>query len=260
MQTHVTFERRDDVGTFTFACDEPGKPTTLDLQVLDELDTCLDEVEACVEDLRALIVQSDSPKYFLVGANVNALRSLDATSIVPWVQRGHQVFNRLARLPLPVIARVEGYALGGGLELAMACDLIVAAEGAVTGGGARFGQPEAKLGVVAGWGGSGRLPRRVGLARAKELFFTGRIVDAAAAHAMGLADFVGDVDAIVADLVDDIRPCGWIAVASMKQLLDRGLDLTLEQIARDEAVASSRCLADPDTQARVARYLEGRKR
>lgn len=272
MQTHVAFEQRGDTGYLTFACETPGKPTTLDLRVLDELDACLDDIDlrlaagsdrrSAVDvrtgaesppDLRALIVHSAFPKYFLVGANVNALQTLNAETIVPWVQRGHAVFNRLARLPLPVIARVEGYALGGGLELAMACDLIAATEAA------KFGQPEAKLGVVAGWGGSYRLPRRVGVARAKELFFTGRIVDAQTAFAIGLADFVGDVDAYLDALLADIRACGRAAVASMKHLIDHSPAITIEQNCLDEAVASSRVMADVETQARVARYLESRK-
>jgi enoyl-CoA hydratase len=253
MQTHVTFEHKGDIGYLTFACETPGKPTTLDLHVLNELDACLDEVETLTATLRAIIVQSAFPKYFLVGANINALQTLNAETIVPWVQGGHAVFNRLARLPLPVIAKVEGYALGGGLELVMACDLIAATESA------RFGQPEANLGVVAGWGGSYRLPRRVGLAKAKELFFTGRIVDAATAHDIGLADFVGDVNAYLDALLADIRKCGRVAVASMKRLIDNSPGITIEQNCLDEAVASSRCMADADTQARVANYLEGRK-
>lgn len=253
MQTHVNYEQKEDIGHITFACEVPGKPTTLDLQVLDELDACLDKIEATAETLRALIVQSAFPKYFLVGANINALQTLNAETIVPWVQRGHAVFNRLARTPAPVIAKVDGYALGGGLELAMACDLIAATENA------KFGQPEANLGVVAGWGGSYRLPRRVGLAKAKELFFTGRIVDAITAHRIGLADFVGDVDGYLDALLADIRKCGRVAVSYMKQLIDNSPHITIEQNCLDEAVASSRCMADADTQARVASYLESRK-
>jgi enoyl-CoA hydratase len=211
-------------------------------------------MEAAADTIRAVVVQSDFAKYFIVGANINALHTLNAETIVPWVQRGHAAFNRLARLPLPVIAKVEGFALGGGLELAMACDFIIATESA------KFGQPEANLGVVAGWGGSYRLPRRVGVAKAKALFFTGRIVDAQTALDIGLVDFVGDVDAYLGELLVDIRKCGQAAVSSMKRLIDNGLDATIEQNCLDEAVASSRVMANADTQARVASYLESRKK
>ena len=128
---------------------------------------------------------------------------------------------------------------------------------------AKFGQPEANLGLVSGWGGSYRLPRRVGLSKAKELFFTGKIVDAEAACAMGLADFVGDAAALddyLAVLLAGIRKCGPLAVSHMKHLLNHSPDLTLQQNCLDEAVASSLCMASEDAQARVTSYLESRKK
>jgi enoyl-CoA hydratase len=253
MQTHVTLEIREDIAHLIFACDEPTKPTTLDGVVLDEMIGCLDSVERGLDDLRALVVRSVSSKYFVVGANINALKTLDAVSIGPWVRRGHVVLNRLEALPLPTVAKVEGYALGGGLELAMACDFIVAAPSA------KFGQPEAALGLVSGWGGSYRLPRRVGLARAKELFFTGRVIDAEAALAMGLVDYVGYVDGYLKALFGDIRKMGRLAVSEMKHLIASSPAISLGQSADEEAAASSRCLADADTQARVRSYLDSRK-
>lgn len=175
MQTHVSLEVKEDIGMLTLACEVAGKPATLDHRALDELADRLEEIRSRGDGLRgdglrAVVVQSDSEKYFVVGANVNALATLDVETIVPWIEKGHAVFDELEALPLPVVARLEGYALGGGLELALACDLIVASDRA------RLGQPEANLGFVAGWGGCYRLPRRVGLCRAKELFFTGQII------------------------------------------------------------------------------------
>ena len=252
MQTHVSLEIAGPVATLLFACDAPEKPVTLDHTVLAELDACLDEILAGVEALRAVIVRSCSAKYFIVGANIRALQEQDAATIVPWVRHGHAVFNKLAGLPLPVLARVEGFALGGGLELALACDLILATETA------RFGQPEAKLGFVAGWGGSHRLPARIGVARAKELFFTGKIIDAETAAQIGLADFVGDpaaLDAHISELLAGIQTCSPEAVAQMKQLVDSSAMRTIEESALAEAVASSECLASDETQARVAEFL-----
>jgi enoyl-CoA hydratase len=257
MQTHVTFERNDDIGYLTFSCDEPGKPATLDLQTLAELADQLVEIQANLDTLRAVVLQSDSTKYFVVGANVKALQTLDAERIVPWIEQGHTVFDRLERLPLPVLARVEGYVLGGGLELAMACDLIVATDSA------RFGQPEAKLGFIAGWGGCWRLPRRVGLARAKELFFTGQIIAARRAYEIGLVDFVGDqagVDRYFETFFESVRECSPVALAQMKKLVDYSPTMSGQDSYLQEAVASTICLSSGDTKARVARFLERRQK
>lgn len=256
MPTHVAFERRDDIGHLIFSCDEPGKPITLSLAVLDELAACLEEIDSQLEGLRALVLQSESAKYFCVGANIEALKTLNTETIVPWVQGGHALFNRLAALPLPVIALVSGYALGGGLELALACDLIIASEGA------KLGQPEATLGVVAGWGGSFRLPRRVGLAQAKMLFFSGSIIDARSAERIGLVDFVGSAEQVAAhlqSLLEGIRRCSPLAIEQIKRLIDRSPDITFEESADDEAAASSTCMASADTQVRIKAFLERRK-
>jgi enoyl-CoA hydratase len=257
MQTHVSWEQMGDVGYLTLACDEPGKPATLDVQVLDELAAHMQSIQTQMSTLRAVVLQSSSTKYFCVGANIRALQTLDAGTIVPWIQKGHAVFNQLESLALPVIARVEGYALGGGLEMAMACDLIVASREA------KFGQPEANLGLIAGWGGTFRLPRRIGLAQAKELLYTGKIIDATAAHEIGLVNFVGDrvaLDAHVESLLADIRRCSAVAIAQTKKLVNRALDIGLQECLSAEVEASSACIATKDTQARVTNYLDSRKK
>ncbi len=256
MRTHVARDRQRDVAALTFTCDLPGKPATLDLAVLDELEARLEEVRSALHGLRALLVRSSSPKYFIVGADVRALETLNAETVVPWIQRGHDVFDQLERLPLPVIARIEGYALGGGLELAMACDLIVASTRA------RFGQPEAKLGFVAGWGGTFRLPARVGAPRAKELFFTGRIIDAFEARDVGLADHVCEPDELegyLDELLEQIRGCSPLALAETKRLVNERRAAGLRHSHLQEVVASCRCLADAETKARVRAFLDRRK-
>lgn len=257
MQTRVSFTREGDVGYLTLACEEPGKPATLDLVVLEELDGLLDKIEGCADELRAVMVQSDSEKYFVVGANVSALEGLNAETIVPWVQKGHEVFARLEDLPVPVIAIVKGFALGGGLELAMACDLIVASSSA------RFGQPEAKLGFVPGWGGSYRLPRRVGVGRARELFFTGRIIDAEEAGRYGLADFVGEGEALdecISGWIKGICEGSSVAVRQVKKLLRESLEIAREESCEQEGDSSRVCMEEGDTLERVRIFLESRKK
>ena len=256
MQTHILLKLDGDLATLTLTPNEPGKPPTLDYAALDELAAHIATIRAAV-GLRAVILRSASEKYFCVGANINALKTLDAETIVPWVERGHAVFNDLAALPLPVIARVEGFCLGGGLELAMACDLIVASKTA------RFGQPEAVLGVIAGWGGTWRLPHRVGIARAKELFFTGKVIAADEAAGIGLANLAGEpaeVEAYLAEFLAALCRCSPLAVAKMKVIVDRSDALTLDEACRAEAMASRDCMASSDTRARVTEYLESRRR
>jgi enoyl-CoA hydratase/carnithine racemase len=117
--------------------------------------------------------------------------------------------------------------------------------------------------MVSGWGGSYRLPRRVGLAKAKALFFTGEIISAEAAHAIGLVDVVGDaaaLDAYLEDFLENLRACSPLAVAEMKVLLDHSLGVSLAINGQEEVWASQACLANPETQARVAAYLESRKK
>lgn len=255
METHVALEKCEDIAYLTLSCDTADKPTTLDYVTLAELAQHLTALRNQREGLRAVVLQSDSRRYFCVGANIESLKTLDAVTIEAWVARGHAVFNMIEALPLPVVARVQGYSLGGGLEMALACDLIVASREA------RFGQPEARLGVVAGWGGSWRLPRRVGLARAKEMFFTGRILEAEEAHRIGLIDYVGDDDQVahyLEELFDGIRQCSPLAVGQMKQLLHAGVAGTLASACHEEARASAACLSDPATRDRIARYLERR--
>jgi enoyl-CoA hydratase len=256
MQTHVTFTQQADLGYLTFACDEPGKPATLDYTVLAELETILTDLSSRTSTLRALILQNETKKYFVVGANIKALQTLDEKTIGDWVRRGHEVFNQLEKLPLPVIAKVEGFCLGGGLELAMACDLIVAANEA------RFGQPEAKLGLIAGWGGTYRLPRRVGVSRAKELFFSGQIIDALRAYDIGLVDFVGESEAVegyLAALLAGIQTCSPLAVAEMKTLVHQSAGSSIEMVGEAEAAASQRCYAAADTQQRLTDFFESRR-
>jgi len=257
MQTHVTLAVNGDIATLTFACDTPGKPATIDLIVLDELEDCLHEIEAQRSGLRAVILRSNSNKYFVVGANIRALETLNEETVAPWIQRGHAVFNRLEALPLPAVARVEGYALGGGLEMAMACDFILATPNA------KFGQPEANLGFVAGWGGMYRLPRRVGMAKAKEMFFTARLLDAQEAFSIGLIDFCGETDELdehQGALLAGIRQVSPVAVEHMKALVNNSFNISLDEACAAETSSSEICMAGDDTKARIAAFLHSRKR
>jgi enoyl-CoA hydratase len=256
MRTEVHVSYRDAIAHVTLVPPE-GKPPTLDPRVIDGLDAVCAEVESRAETLVCLVLQSQSPRFFCAGANLNVMETITAATVAGWVHRGHQLMNRLEALPLPVVAMVEGYALGGGLELAMACDLIFAADTA------RFGQTEVKLGLVTGWGGCYRLARRVGLARAKELAFTARMIEADEAARIGLVDWSGPaadlaarVDAFTAAVADNSRS----AVRETKAILATCGTSSLAENADVEAAASERCLSSGDATPRLAQFFAARRK
>lgn len=252
MHTRLTTAYAAAVCTVTLHPPE-GKPPTLDPAVMDAFDGVLTEIERRAAELSAVVLQSASPKFFCAGANINVLAPINRDTIGPWVERGHRLMNRLEALPVPVVARVEGYALGGGLELALACDLIFASSHA------KFGQTETKLGFVTGWGGSARLGRRVGVARAKELVFTGRLFDAAEAERIGLAEWQGTSEALaghLAKFLTAVAANSRVANREMKLLLDASPRTTPAENAAGETTASQRCLGpDGDAAERLRNFL-----
>lgn len=256
MKTQVLTALDGPVGTLTLQPPE-GKPPTLDHDVIADLDAALERIEARAGTLRAVVIRSGSPKVFCAGANLRVMETIDERTITPWVERGHRLMNRLEALPLPVIARVEGHAMGGGLELALACDLILASSAA------RFAQSEARLGLITGWGGAFRLVRRVGLARAKDLALSGRTIDAAEAVRIGLADWQGgpaELENHLAHWLEETCANGAVAVREAKRLLAASAPSPAGDPAALEAAASVTCLREGDAAARIRAFLEKRAR
>ena len=229
-----------------------GKPPTLDYEMLDALEAALTELAA--DAPRAAVVRSAAAKYFCVGANLEVVRGLDAGSIGRWVERGHDVLLALEALPCPTIAQVAGWAVGGGLELALACDVIFADPTA------RLGLTEAKLGLIPGWGGCQRLAERVGPARARRMFFAAEVLDAHAALQIGLIDAVADDPAAsAAGYLEGVRACGPSAIAAYKRLQNQERADARRRNRAAEAEHSAACLADPDAQARLAAFFQRSK-
>ena len=231
-------------------------PCTLDWDSLDMLEHAVKEVEKD-EELRAVVLKSDSPKSFVVGANINVLKTLDADNIQDWVKNGHRIFRRLQELPVPVIAKVEKFALGGGLELAMSCDMIIASEEA------RFAQPEAGLGVMPGWGGSYRLANLIGLNRAKEMFFTGEQITAAQAYEWGLVNHVypaDELDAGVGAILEQILKNDRKVLQLTKEIIHAHNLKEVAQSAYEEAATSAVVMSSPSTLGRLKAFFDSRKK
>jgi enoyl-CoA hydratase len=258
MKTFVRTRSENGAGRIVLEPEVPGKPPTLDYEVLAALESAARDFAAAAGrgELRAVVVESASPKYFVVGANLEALKLIDKDTIAAWVERGHRVFGALADIPVPVVAAVRGYCLGGGLELAMACDFIAASNGA------RFGLPEAGLGFVPGWGGISRLSERVGVSRAKELLATGRTMDAAEAVRSGLAVFSGtdaELDGYLERTLESIRKNSGLAVSLTKRILNAEYDRRARSLL-DEATASTVCLSSGDTARRLEDFFKSREK
>lgn len=205
--------------------------------------------------VRALVIVGAGDRAFCAGADIRHMQGLDAEGGRRWGRLGHDVFQHLEALPIPTIAAINGVAAGGGCELALACDFrfLVA--------GAQMGQPEIKLGLIPGWGGTQRLPRLVGMARASELVLTGRTVDAPEAAAMGLVNEVveGDVLARALAFAAQFAALPPLSVRYAKRAMQVGRDLPLTEASSVEVDAFSRCFETDDKTEGLAAFLEKRR-
>lgn len=237
----LLFQQEGAVAVVTV--NRPRVLNALNREVFALLEGAFEQIES-EPGIRCVIITGAGERAFCAGADVHELHQLGAEGALQLMAYGQGVFDRIAASPKPTIAAVQGYALGGGLELAMACDLRIAAESA------QMGQPEITLGSIPGWGGTQRLPLLVGLGRARELILTGRLISAAEAERMGLvnrvvplADLMGAALAQAAEIAS-LPP---VALALAKQAiahaegdLAAGLRLEREHVARTFATADQR--------------------
>jgi enoyl-CoA hydratase len=231
--TVVRLERSGGVATVTL--DRPKALNALDAATLRELARAVRELRRA-GDVRVAVITGGGEKAFSAGADIAAMAAMGPEEGHGYSELGHEVFARLEALPFPVIAAVNGVALGGGLELALACDLIVASDRA------RFGQPEINLGLIPGFGGSQRLVLRTGLARARALIYLGHMVNADEAYRIGLVDRVvaagtalAEAQRIAADLAAKppvaLRQAKRTTAMAAEALLAAGCRLEIEAFA-----------------------------
>ncbi len=247
----VRFEVEEGIGLVTF--DRPGVLNALDAATLDALGGILAEVERGAA--RALVLTGAGDRAFVAGADLSELAGLGPREARAVAERGHAVFQRLEALPGPTIAAVNGFALGGGCELVLACDLVYASPRA------RFGQPEVNLGIIPGFGGTQRLPRRVGPMRALELLLTGEAIDAGRARELGLVLEVVASEELVAHARAQARKIlahGAQAIAAVKRLVRAGMELPLAEANALEREAFAALFATRDAQEGIRAFLEKR--
>lgn len=249
--TLVHVEQREG-GIAVVTIDRP-KVNALNLEVLRGLDAAFSSL--ATDDAVRAIVLTGAGRFFVAGADIAAMRDLTADQAERFARYGQSVFARIASTPAPVIAAVHGMALGGGCELAMACDIVLAGEKAL------FGQPEVKLGVIPGFGGTQRLVRRVGLTRALDLCLTGRNVDADEAVAIGLAarKVEGDVLEAAIEVANTIAAMGPVAIRLCKRAIHDNADADLGTGVAAEASLFGLCFASEDQTEGMSAFLEKRK-
>jgi enoyl-CoA hydratase len=208
------------------------------------------------DEAGVVILTGSGEKAFVAGADISEMKGFNAQQALEFSLFGQGVLELIERMPQPVIAAVNGFALGGGCELAMACDLIVASENA------RFGQPEVNLGIIPGYGGTQRLPRLVGRNLAKELVLTGDMITAQRAYEIGLANRVvpqAELMKTAREIAGKILSKGPFAIRSAKMSMNRGLDLDLSNGCALEASAFAVGFSTADRTEGMTAFLEKRK-
>jgi enoyl-CoA hydratase len=242
-------------GICTVCLNRPQALNALNETMIRELDHLFDEL-AANDSVKAVIITGSGLKSFAAGADIAQMKDLSVEGGRKWAQLGQSVFRKIENLPKPVVAAVNGFALGGGCELAMACDIRIASSQA------KFAQPEVTLGITPGYGGTQRLPRLVGKGRAKELLFTGMMIDAAEAYRIGLVNQVTapeELLAAAAAMVEKIMKCSPFAVQMCKAAVNNGVDDELDTGIVYEAEVFGLCFSTADQKEGMAAFLEKRK-
>ncbi len=249
---NIRHETEGTVGVLTI--DRPKALNALDITTLRECLRCLRDLRR-QGAVRALIVTGAGDKAFVAGADIAAMSGMSVVEARDFSRLGQRLTSAIEDLPVPVIAAVNGFALGGGMELAMACDLVLASEEA------RFGQPEINLGILPGFGGSQRLARRAGPHRAREMIYGGDMIDAETARQWGIVNRIVKPEELLPEarkLAERIAAKAPVALAQAKLAIRHGMDVDLESGLRLEAESFAVAFSSEDAREGMRAFLEKR--
>lgn len=251
MYQTIRYEKNGSIGIATI--NRPEALNALNSQVISDLEALMNEVEKDTE-LRAFILTGEG-RSFVAGADIGEQKPMDVGQGRKWGQRGSALFRRIEKLEIPTIAAVNGFALGGGCELSMACDIRIASEKA------KFGQPEVGLGITPGFGGTQRLPRIVGISKAMELILTAKVINAAEAERIGLVSAVYPPEELMGkamELANAICANAPIAVAESKRCIRMGMQTDIATGSAFEAEAFGVTCGTEDKNEGMGAFLEKR--
>ena len=248
----ITYEQDGFVGVITI--NRPKALNALNSQVLDELNATLDAVN--LDETRALVLTGAGEKSFVAGADIGEMSTLTKAEGEAFGKKGNDVFRKLETFDIPVIAAVNGFALGGGCEISMSCDIRLCSENAI------FGQPEVGLGITPGFGGTQRLARIVGPGKAKQLIYTARNIKAAEAYRIGLVNEVYPLEELMPQakkMAKGIAKNAPIAVRACKKAINEGLEVGMDEAIVIEEKLFGSCFETEDQKYGMAFFLDKNK-
>lgn len=252
-----TLKLENKNGIWTMIVNRPEALNALNLQVLNDMAEALRLIsEMSFEDAKALVITGAGEKAFVAGADIKEMSSLNSDEAIQFSKKGQSVFHELELMKIPAIAAVNGFALGGGLELALSCDFIYASENA------KMGLPEVSLGLIPGFGGTVRLARTIGLRKARELIFSGDMISASEALQMGLVNKVvpqAELLSTVYKRLESILSKGPVAVGVAKKSIQSTWDLQIDDALAFEAEHFGELFQTEDTQEGIKAFIEKRK-
>jgi enoyl-CoA hydratase len=250
---YIIYEKNQEIATITL--NRPEALNAFSKEVIEEILQALEDVKSD-ENIRVILLTGAGEKAFSAGADIKAMKGMNALKARELSLMGEKLCNALENLEKPVIAAINGYALGGGLEVAMACDIRIASENA------RMGQTEINIGLIPGWGGTQRLPRLIGKTKAKELIFTGKIIDAKTAEQLGIVNMVVPSDKFketVQQFALELASKAPVALKVAKALINKGSEISLDAAIALEREGFGVVASTEDLQEGVSAFIEKRK-
>ena len=250
---YIKYEEENDISIITI--NRPKALNSLNSQVLEELDKVLESIDT--DKIRALILTGEGEKSFVAGADIAEMSTLTIAQGAAFSKKGNDVFRKLETFPIPVIAAINGFALGGGCEIAMSCDIRICSENAI------FGQPEVGLGITPGFGGTQRLARLVGMGMAKQMIFTGQNIKAEEAFRIGLVNAIYPQQELLNEakkLATIIAKNGANAVKNSKKAINEGYQMEIDKAIQIEEHLFGECFQTEEQVERMKKFLEKNKK